>query len=45
MLVLIVDDHPLLRHAIKEVIESHFSSSDVRQASTGSSDHQFDEGR
>jgi two-component system invasion response regulator UvrY len=35
MLVLIVDDHPLLRHAIKEVIESHFSSSDVRQASTG----------
>ena len=35
MLVLIVDDHPLLRHAIKEVIESHFSSSDVRQASIG----------
>lgn len=35
MLVLIVDDHPLLRQAIREVIESHFPSSVVREASTG----------
>lgn len=35
MLVLIVDDHPLLRQAIREVIESYFPSSVVREASTG----------
>ncbi|MBX3331027.1 MAG: response regulator transcription factor [Nitrospira sp.] len=35
MLVLIVDDHPLLRQAIRGVIESHFPSSVVREASTG----------
>lgn len=32
---LIIDDHPLLRHAIKEVIHGHFSSPVVREASTG----------
>ncbi|MFO0699233.1 MAG: response regulator transcription factor [Nitrospira sp.] len=35
MLVLVVDDHPLLRQAIREVIESHFPSSVVREAATG----------
>lgn len=33
--VLIVDDHPLFRHAVKGVIESQFSSSEVREAATG----------
>ncbi len=32
---LVIDDHPLLRHAIKEVIHGHFSSPVVREASTG----------
>jgi two-component system, NarL family, invasion response regulator UvrY len=35
MLALIVDDHPLLRQAIKDVIASHFPSSVVREAATG----------
>lgn len=35
MFVLIVDDHPLLRQAIKDVILSHFSSPVVREASNG----------
>jgi len=35
MFVLIIDDHPLFRQAIKTVIESHFSSAVVREASTG----------
>lgn len=35
MLVLLVDDHPLLRRAIKGVIEKHFPSAMVREASTG----------
>lgn len=35
MLVLIVDDHPLLRQAIREVVEGHFPSAMVREASTG----------
>lgn len=35
MHVLLVDDHPLLRQAIKGVIESHFPSPLVREASTG----------
>ena len=35
MFVLIVDDHPLLRQAIRQVIEDHFSSPVVREASTG----------
>lgn len=35
MLVLIVDDHPLLRHAIRQVIEHHFPTAIVREASTG----------
>lgn len=35
MLILIVDDHPLLRHAVRGVIESHFASSEVREAATG----------
>ena len=35
MLVLIVDDHPLLRQAIRQVIEHHFPSAVVREASTG----------
>jgi len=35
MRVLLVDDHSLLRQAIKEVIESHFPSSVVRETSTG----------
>jgi DNA-binding NarL/FixJ family response regulator len=34
MFVLIIDDHPLLRQAIKDVIHSHFSSPVVREAST-----------
>ena len=35
MFALIVDDHPLLRQAIRQVIEDHFSSPVVREASTG----------
>lgn len=35
MLVLLVDDHPLLRRAIKGVIGKHFPSAMVREASTG----------
>lgn len=35
MNVLLVDDHPLLRQAVKGVIESHFPSPLVREASTG----------
>ncbi len=35
MFVLIVDDHPLLRQAIRQVIEHHFHSAVVREASTG----------
>lgn len=35
MVVLIVDDHPLLRQAIRHVIEQHFPSAVVREASTG----------
>lgn len=35
MFVLIVDDHPLLRQAIRQVIEDQFSSPVVREASTG----------
>ncbi|MDP1946560.1 MAG: hypothetical protein Q8L77_03585 [Nitrospirota bacterium] len=35
MLVLIVDDHPLLRQAIRQVIEHHFPTAIVREASTG----------
>lgn len=35
MFVLIVDDHPLLRQAIKDVILSYFSSPVVREASNG----------
>ena len=35
MFVLIVDDHPLLRQAIRGVIESRFHSSVVQEASTG----------
>ncbi len=35
MYTLIVDDHPLLRQAIRGVIESHFPSSVVREAATG----------
>ena len=35
MLVLVIDDHPLLRQAIREIIETHFHSSEVREASTG----------
>lgn len=35
MLVLVIDDHPLFRQAIREIIESHFHSSEVREASTG----------
>ena len=35
MLILIVDDHPLLRQAIREVIEGQFPSAALREASTG----------
>ncbi|OQW33133.1 MAG: hypothetical protein A4E19_07280 [Nitrospira sp. SG-bin1] len=35
MLVLIIDDHPLFRRALREVMESHFPSTVVREASTG----------
>ncbi|MDF0676179.1 MAG: response regulator transcription factor [Nitrospira sp.] len=35
MLVLLVDDHPLFRQAVKDVIESHFPSSVLWEASTG----------
>jgi len=35
MFALIVDDHPLLRQAIRQVIEDHFYSPVVREASTG----------
>lgn len=35
MLVLLVDDHPLFRQAVKGVIESHFPSAMVWDASTG----------
>lgn len=35
MLVLLIDDHPLLREAIKGVMVTHFPSSVVREASTG----------
>jgi two-component system, NarL family, invasion response regulator UvrY len=35
MLVLLIDDHPLLREAIKVVMVRHFPSSVVREASTG----------
>lgn len=35
MFALIVDDHPLLRQAIRQVIGDHFSSPVVREASTG----------
>jgi two-component system invasion response regulator UvrY len=35
MFALVVDDHPLLRQAIRQVIEDHFSSPVVREASTG----------
>lgn len=35
MFALIVDDHPLLRQAIRQVIERHFPSGVVREASTG----------
>lgn len=35
MFVLLVDDHPLLRQAIKDVIERHFPSAVVWEASTG----------
>jgi DNA-binding NarL/FixJ family response regulator len=33
MLVLIVDDHPLLRCAVRQLIEHHYTSSIVREAS------------
>lgn len=35
MHILLVDDHPLFRQAVREVIESHFPSPVVREASTG----------
>jgi DNA-binding NarL/FixJ family response regulator len=35
MFALIVDDHPLLRQAVRQVIEGQFSSPVVREASTG----------
>lgn len=35
MFVLLVDDHPIFRKAIKDVIESHFPSPVVWEASTG----------
>lgn len=35
LFALIVDDHPLLRLAIRQVIEHHFPSAVVREASTG----------
>lgn len=35
MLVLLVDDHPLLRQAVKGVIERHFPSAAVWESSTG----------
>lgn len=35
MLVLVVDDHPIFRQAIRELVESHFPSAVVREASTG----------
>lgn len=35
MVILVVDDHPLLRQAIKHVIEHHFPLAIVREASTG----------
>ena len=35
MLTLIVDDHPLLRQAVKHVIEHHFPLAVVREAATG----------
>ena len=35
MLILIVDDHPLLRQSIKHVIEHHFPLATVREAATG----------
>ncbi len=35
MLILLVDDHPLLRRAVKAVIESHFPSTVVWEAATG----------
>lgn len=35
MFTLIVDDHPLLRQAIRQVIENHFPSSVVQEASSG----------
>jgi two-component system, NarL family, invasion response regulator UvrY len=35
MYILIVDDHPLLRQAIRGVLESHFPSPVVREAATG----------
>jgi DNA-binding NarL/FixJ family response regulator len=35
MHILLVDDHPLFRQAVREVIESHFPAPVVREASTG----------
>jgi DNA-binding NarL/FixJ family response regulator len=35
MFALLVDDHPLFRQALRQVIEDHFSSPVVREASTG----------
>jgi two-component system, NarL family, invasion response regulator UvrY len=35
MLILIVDDHPLLRQGVRTVLEGHFPSSGLQEASTG----------
>jgi two-component system invasion response regulator UvrY len=32
MLILVIDDHPLLRHAVRQLIEQHYPSSIVREA-------------
>lgn len=33
MLILLVDDHPLLRFAVRQVLEHHYPSSTIREAS------------
>ena len=34
MHILLVDDHPLLRFAVRQVIERHYPSSTIREAAT-----------